>query len=168
METRGDGSADDLSLQEEFLYHLSGDDPAEIDRYLSQHPADAGLLDALRKSFEALAPRLSEWAERKPRLETLVSADSLQVAIPGYRLISVLGKGGMGVVYRAEKLSPRREVALKVIPVGDNPKAKERARREIQAMASLASPNIVTLYESDAADGVFYYSMELLEGETLE
>jgi serine/threonine-protein kinase len=92
--------------------------------------------------------------------------------LPGtrYRLLKVLGQGGMGVVHEAEHLDLGRRVALKVLTShGGNAPAVERFRAEARAIAGLRHENLVSVYDFGvSADGQPYYAMELLEGETLE
>jgi tRNA A-37 threonylcarbamoyl transferase component Bud32 len=87
-----------------------------------------------------------------------------------YRVLELLGRGGMGEVYAAEDLKLKRRVALKVLPadVADNPERRRRFEREAQAVASLNHPGIVTIYSVEHADGRSFLSMELVEGRTLE
>jgi len=86
-----------------------------------------------------------------------------------YRIIAELGRGGMGVVYRAEDTRLNRMVALKFLPPFAKEADEERARflQEAQAAAALNHPNICTIYRIDEADGKEFIEMELVEGETL-
>ncbi len=90
--------------------------------------------------------------------------------IPGYEMIGVLGKGGMGVVYTAWQKSPRRLVALKVMQQARlaTEAQRRRFRREAQAAANLSHPGIVTIYEFGEVDGQPYFSMEFVGGVRLD
>ncbi|HEX6852864.1 MAG TPA: serine/threonine-protein kinase, partial [Candidatus Polarisedimenticolaceae bacterium] len=86
-----------------------------------------------------------------------------------YRLLEILGEGGMGVVWRALDTRLGREVAVKVLPdrFAADPVRRARFEREAKAVAALDHPNIVTLHAVEEADGVVFFTMELVRGETL-
>jgi WD40 repeat protein/predicted Ser/Thr protein kinase len=90
--------------------------------------------------------------------------------IRGYEVIKVLGKGGMGVVYRANQLRLHRPVAVKVMSahVQMTEALRLRFEREARAAADLAHPNVVTIYEYGVVEGVPFFSMELVEGKSLD
>ena len=86
-----------------------------------------------------------------------------------YQILAELGRGGMGVVYRARDLRLDRLVALKALP-GDATGDPEKLRRfvkEAKAASALQHPNVAPIYEIGDADGVHYIAMELVEGGTL-
>jgi Tol biopolymer transport system component/predicted Ser/Thr protein kinase len=87
-----------------------------------------------------------------------------------YRIISPVGKGGMGEVYAAEDTKLKRTVALKILPQGVSvdPDRRTRFEREAQAVAALNHPNIVTIYSVEEASGMLFLAMELIEGRTLK
>src|SRR5262245_24153556 len=88
---------------------------------------------------------------------------------PRYRIIEQLGRGGMGVVYKAEHRLMGRTVALKVIghALVANPNAVARFRQEVQAAARLSHPNIVTAHDAEQAGELHFLVMEYVEGVTL-
>ncbi len=91
--------------------------------------------------------------------------------IEGYRIIGVLGHGGMGIVYRAVQHKLKRTVALKVLPamIGSaNPAAVERFRREATAAAQLHHTNIIPIYDYGESADAYYYAMELINGTPLD
>jgi eukaryotic-like serine/threonine-protein kinase len=86
-----------------------------------------------------------------------------------YQILSTLGAGGMGEVYRARDTRLGRAVAVKVLPraVASSPDALARFEREARAVAALAHPNILTIHDFGQEAGTAYAVMELLQGETL-
>ena len=89
---------------------------------------------------------------------------------PRYRVVAVLGKGGMGTVYKAEHRMMKRPVALTVMAdhlVAD-PEAVLRFRREVEAAAKLSHPNIVTAYDAEQAGECHFLVMELVDGMSLD
>ena len=89
--------------------------------------------------------------------------------IPGYEVLGVLGRGGIGVIYRVRHLKLDRVAALKMLLSGEHAGAVEVARfmREARAVAALRHPNIVQIYDVAEVDGRPYFTMELVEGGTL-
>jgi TolB-like protein/Flp pilus assembly protein TadD len=86
-----------------------------------------------------------------------------------YEILSLLGAGGMGEVYRARDRKLDRDVAIKVLPesVAAEPETLARFEREAKAVAALSHPNILSIFDFGTHDGIAYAVMELLEGETL-
>jgi serine/threonine protein kinase len=86
-----------------------------------------------------------------------------------YEILSPLGAGGMGEVYRARDTRLGREAAIKVLPssLSDSPESLRRFEQEARAASALNHPNIVTVYEVGRADATSYIAMELVEGKTV-
>ncbi len=97
------------------------------------------------------------------------SLDSLRLAVPGYEIISELGRGGMGVVYLARQIGLNRPVALKMILSGEHAGTAERDRfrREAEAVATLQHSNIVQIYDVGESQGRPYLAFEYIGGGTL-
>ncbi len=91
-------------------------------------------------------------------------------SVVGYEVLELLGRGGMGVVYKAKQLSLDRPVALKFLPAdcSQDPVWLERFRREAHTASGLNHPNICTIYDSGDAAGQPYLSLELIDGHTLD
>jgi eukaryotic-like serine/threonine-protein kinase len=87
-----------------------------------------------------------------------------------YEIVSPLGAGGMGEVYRARDTRLDRDVAIKVLPanLSSDPVLRQRLEREAKAISKLSHPHICTLHDIGRQDGVDFLVMEYLEGETLE
>src|SRR5215831_11744436 len=86
-----------------------------------------------------------------------------------YEIISLLGKGGMGEVYRARDTKLKRDVAIKILPdeFARNADRVSRFQREAELLASLNHPNIAAIYDLEEADGLRYLILEMVDGETL-
>ena len=163
----------ETELVEEWLSLLDEGDEALQARFRAAHSSEDGLLKQVSGLFVAFEEALvAIGSGTKSSLGggavASQSAGFTRPAIPGYDLQREIGRGGMGVVYEAVERSTKRRVALKVIHVRDGQATQERYQREISSLARLTSPHVVTLYASGSGDGLFYYAMELLEGETFD
>ncbi|MFO0695489.1 MAG: serine/threonine-protein kinase [Polyangiales bacterium] len=101
----------------------------------------------------------------RPSIVSLVGA----VLDDRYQILSILGEGGMGAVYRAQTPDGHL-VAVKVLheELGDNPELRERFQREIQALFALQHPNVLAAHDFGIVNGSPYLVMELLEGQSLD
>lgn len=91
--------------------------------------------------------------------------------ISGFEIVEEIGRGGMGIVYRAKQLNLERHVALKVLAddLSRDEEFVERFFKEARAAASLSHANIVQVYDAGSTpEGIYYFAMELIVGETLE
>jgi len=91
-------------------------------------------------------------------------------SVPGYEILGELGRGGMGVVDRARQLSVQRVVALKLIRDASlaGPRERARFRIEAEAAARMRHPNIVTIFEVGEHQGRPFFTMELVDGSSLD
>jgi len=121
-------------------------------------PSDSGGSDV--ESVDTLLPE----QKTKPRELPLAAAP------PGYEILGVLGRGGMGVVYDARQIALKRRVALKMVTAGAHTGPAERTRFQVEAeaVAALQHPNIVQIYEVGEHDGIPYFSLEYVGGGSLE
>jgi serine/threonine protein kinase len=112
---------------------------------------------------------LAAWAERSRTEEPalVVEPPAPRRTLGEFELISRLGQGGMGVVYRAWQPSLGRQVALKALLRTGDPKAEARFAREIRALGKVEHPNLVKVFTSGADGEQWFYAMELVEGADL-
>jgi tRNA A-37 threonylcarbamoyl transferase component Bud32 len=105
-----------------------------------------------------------------PTCPSAADVPAALVGHPRYRVLGVLGAGGMGTVYKAEHRVMERVIALKVIrkELLDRPDAVERFALEVKAAARLAHPNIVTAHDAEQAGDVHFLVMEFVEGVSLD
>ena len=112
-----------------------------------------------------------------PHVARIISSDSIPAGgfTPGtiladrYRIIGLLGRGGMGEVYRADDLKLGQPVALKFLPpkLADDPVRRERFFAEVRITRQLSHPNICRVYDIQEVDGRHFLSMEFIDGEDL-
>jgi hypothetical protein len=94
--------------------------------------------------------------------------DPVPPTVPGYEILTVLGRGGMGIVYQARDKRLDRLVALKMMLASAEATERSRFRTEAQAVARLQHPHIVQIYEVGEHDGLPYIALEYIEGGNLK
>jgi serine/threonine protein kinase len=155
---------------EELSIHIGTCRPCQeaLERLTEAPVSLRGTLSASRRSSGGLSRSLQQRLEAPPRAED-GTGRSETPAVPGYEILSELGRGGMGVVYRARHVRLNRTVALKMVLSGPHagPRELERFRQEAEAVARLHHPNIVQIFDIGEANGHAYCALELVEGGSL-
>lgn len=146
-----------------------GDAAGRADPEPLQHARDLAELAFGSFSYEAGFTQGRHLALLNAETLELDLADPAQRCFGDYELIELLGEGGMGVVYRARQVSLDREVAMKILSAGPWASREFIARfeREAQNAARMQHPNVVTVYEVGSSEGLHYFSMRLVRGESL-
>src|SRR5207247_1481944 len=129
------------------------------DAHLARFPQYTAELASLRKADQIL-----DDADERPAVALAPGS-----RFDGYELLEEVGRGGMGVVYKARQFALDRVVALKVIRLGGEAGEGERRRfeSEARAIARLHHPNIIQIYEVGGAGGVPFLALEFVAGESL-
>ena len=121
--------------------------------------------------MEVDSGQVEQWAAssqaEEPPLPSPVPEEPTRRRLGEFELLSELGRGGMGIVYRAWQPSLGRQVALKCMLKAGDPKADARFNREIHALGRVEHPNLVKVFTSGAEAERWFYAMELVEGATL-
>lgn len=147
--------------RQSFLDEICGDDEdlrREVESLLAVNRASNNLFDT---PPESLAAEMFSQKE-KP-------ADLAGKEIGHYKIIKLLGTGGMGEVYLAEDTKLRRKVALKLLPLqfSADHERKKRFEKEARAVSTLNHPNIITIYEIEETENLSFMATEFIDGQTL-
>ncbi|HEV3445114.1 MAG TPA: tetratricopeptide repeat protein [Gemmataceae bacterium] len=158
---------------EEYLAALDQGQPPDRPTFLARHADIAADLEKCLDGMEFMnlaAQRLQRSADIQPAGPAAPQAET-EPALPlgDFRIIRVIGRGGMGIVYEAEQMSLGRRVALKVLPFAAALDARQlqRFKNEAHAAANLHHQNIVPVYFVGEERGVHYYAMQFIDGRTL-
>jgi serine/threonine protein kinase len=172
---------------EAYLDALQAGRPPDKKDLLARHPELANILECL-DALEQLAPPLEDPADQPAPSDAATLVHEARQDIPArapdsvvppggagaafgkYVLLAEIGRGGMGVVYRALQKDLNRPVALKMILAGGHAGSQElaRFRTEAEAVARLRHPNIVHIYEVGEQDGLPFLSLEFVNGGSLD
>lgn len=165
MTARGDDETL-ARLIEEFRQTKAKGSAPDIAAAAGAHPSIAAELRQLWATIEFLD-------EITPNEEPLLPTNQMQEQFPrtfgNYELLEVIGRGGMGVVYKARQRTLQRIVALKLIRKGDSASATDLARfkSEVLVASRISHPNVVQVLDAGTVDDQPFYVMPYLEGETL-
>ena len=147
-------------FEDEFL------DSAVRHRLLTDQQANE-ILSELTPDSSAKELAIKKGHVDSQKLDILAALNNPKGVVPGYELLSVLGIGGFGVVYKATQLNMDRTVALKTIPISklQNSGAQQRFEREAKIVGNMRHPNIIAAFDFGLADERLFLSMEFIEGK---
>jgi hypothetical protein len=180
LATLSDQQQDQLAeILEDYLQALEAGREFDREAIVQAHPQLAAVLSQYLDSVQtlyragvAVASNDSDAPTRSVGMVASIPGSALPNAsqIGDYLIKHEIGRGGMGIVYAAQQISLGRQVALKTLPFAAvmDQKQVARFRNEAQAAAGLHHPNIVPVYGVGCERGVHYFSMQLIEGQSLE
>ena len=159
-------------LAEEFAARLRRGEHPSLTEYVERYPEHA---DDIRELFPALA-LVEQFKPARQELDGSLAAPlpaargNLPAQLGDYRILRYLGEGGMGVVYEAVRESLRSHVALKVMhpQYRNRPNYLRRFHTEARSAARLHHTNIVSVFDYGEHDGVCYYAMQYIAGQSLD
>lgn len=174
---RSEQNSPEFDLLESYLARLQAGAAPDRAELLDQHPELVPLLECL-EALNRFVPGTSATTDREP-VDPLAEADAtsrggtastLPRDFGSYELLEEIGRGGMGVVFRARHKSLGRQVALKMILPGQLASAEHvrRFRAEARLAAKVRHPHVIAIYEVGSLHGQHYFAMELVEGPSLE
>lgn len=152
-------------IMEEFVDRRRAGEEPLVEEYVRRYPE---LADEIRELFPALLLMEDAGVELE---DDQITADGTTLKQLGdYRILREIGRGGMGVVYEAEQESLGRHVAIKVLPYHAlmDPQQLQRFQREARAAAQLHHSNIVPVFGVGEHDGVHYFAMQHIRGQSLD
>ncbi|MFH0945746.1 MAG: protein kinase [Planctomycetota bacterium] len=158
-ESRSDSEDRVDELLAEYIVRTEQGEEDALARISEEHPEDAS----------ELTNRVLKWQHWQQVIGKMAQPEQITRRWGRFTLVRELGRGGMGVVYLAHDEQLDRTVALKALttPALAGSRAATRFEREVRAAASLHHPNIVPIYEVGEQDGVPFFTMEYVEGQTL-
>ena len=171
-------TADDRTRDQPDLAHviellnvkLERGEAIDLEAIVKEHPQYAAQLQDLLPAMAALMDLSTPAGRDNGRVSPSVSDGASELRRLGdFRIGREIGRGGMGVVYEAEQVSLGRKVALKVLPFAAvlDKKCLQRFQTEARVAATLDHPNIVSIFSVGCENAVYFYSMQLIEGQSL-
>ena len=154
-------SFEDLALQQGLVT------PQQVDE--CRRVREKVAADGLEVSVEEILLKKGHLSKAQAMSVHAAMGKGLKTAIEGYELLAKLGQGGMGAVYKARQSSMDRVVAIKILlpKYAKDKDGVDRFLREARAIARLNHPNIVSGIDAGVSNGIYYYVMEFVDGETL-
>jgi WD40 repeat protein/tetratricopeptide (TPR) repeat protein len=154
-------------VADEFLRRQREGERPDVEEYVARYPQAAEILRTVLASLRLLDCSRSAHADAAAGLEE--GPAEVQCTLGDFRIVREVGRGGMGVVYEAVQMSLGRPVALKVLPFAAALDARrlQRFKNEAQAAACLHHTNIVPVFAVGSERGVYFYAMQLINGQTL-
>jgi serine/threonine protein kinase/serine phosphatase RsbU (regulator of sigma subunit) len=170
-ESSGPGADDPrvIAALEEYASALKAGQAPDRAEFLARHPEVAAALAECLEGLDLVRTAVPGRGAAAPARVPAAAGVEPGTSLGDFRVVREVGRGGMGVVYEAVQLSLGRRVALKVLPPAStlDPRQLQRFKNEARAAARLHHTNIVPVFATGCERGVYYYAMQLIEGQTL-
>lgn len=156
-------------ILDEYLLSLEKGVPVSPAELFGRYPQYAPYLKKYLSGLNLFHKEAVTAGWNGPLQNSLVVIHSAGDRLGDFEILREIGRGGMGVVYEARQFSLQRRVALKVLPfsAGHDVSQIARFKNEAQAAAQIRHPNIVSVYAIGEVDGIHYYAMQLIEGQSI-
>ncbi len=156
-------------ILDDYLVAIERGLPVSPEELLEKYPEDAAQLRGYLSGLQLFHAAVGASPQHVQDALAAGLAPQPMQTIGDYQLVREIGRGGMGVVYEAWQMSLKRRVALKILPftVANDAKQISRFKNEAQAAAQVQHPNIVPVFAVGEENGVHYYVMQLIEGQSL-
>jgi serine/threonine protein kinase/Flp pilus assembly protein TadD len=153
-------------LADDFADRMGRGETPDIEEYVQRAPRAKSVVRDVLKSLELM----HQMGSRDPSERRTEKSQDIPLVVGDYQIIDEIGRGGMGVVYRARQISLGRIVALKVLPFAASldPIKLKRFQVETQSASMIQHPNIVAIYGPGSHQGVHYYAMQFIDGQPLD
>lgn len=156
-------------ILDQYATSVESGNPISLDSFIQDHPQLRSYIERMVIDIDALC-KVPDELKSSSLSRFSAGAISKGTLLGDFEIVHEIGRGGMGIVYLARQRSLQRRVALKILPFAAvlDPNQISRFHTEAQAAASLHHPNIVPVYSVGNERGVHYYSMQYIDGQSME
>ena len=155
-------------IADEFTARIAKGESPDIEEYVLKVPGSEAIIRDILQSL--LLMRAMQDSKKDSSQASFGSTKEISGTVGEYEILDEIGRGGMGVVYRARQTTLGRIVALKVLPFAASldPVKLKRFQIETQSASMIQHPNVVAIYGTGCHQGVHYYAMQFVDGQPMD